>query len=209
MALNNFGALKTAIANLLNRSDLTSYIPDFVTILESRVNREVKFRNRRMETTASIAYSGTDEGTLPTDFLEARTFVWESNPRVRLEYMTPSQFEATYTTDTQSVPLNYTIYGSTIKVGPFPNSTVGGTLLYYQKLTALSADGDTNWLLTNYPDVYLYGSAIESAPFLGDDNRIQVWLGLFDRAAAEIRGEDARARWDGAPRRPSLDVTVV
>jgi len=209
MALTNYGTLKTAIANLLNRSDLTSYIPDFITILEARVNRETKFRNRRMETTASVAYSGTDEGTLPSDFLEARTFVWESNPRVRLEYMTPAQFEATYTTDTQGIPAAYTIYGSTIKVGPFPNSTVGATLLYYQRLTSLSSDSDTNWLLTYHPDVYLYGAALESAPFLQDDNRIQVWLGLYDRAAAEIRGEDARARWDGAPRRPRLDVNVV
>ena len=209
MGLANFGELKTSIAALLNRSDLTSKIPDFVTVLEARVNREVKFRNRRMEASSALAYSGTDEATLPTDYLEARTVVWQSSPRVRLELMSPSVFETTYPTDTPGTPQHYTIYGSTLQVGPFPNSTVGATLRYYQRLTSLSADSDTNWLLTYHPDVYLYGSALESAPYLGEDNRIQVWLGFFDRAAAELCGEDARARWSGAPIRPALDITIV
>lgn len=208
MALSNFGELKTSIASLLNRSDLTAKIPDFVTMLEARVNREVKFRNRRMEASSSLTFTG-DEATLPADYLEARTVVWQSNPRVRLEYMAPSMFETTYTTDTPGTPANYTIYGSTLQIGPYPNSAVGATLRYYQRLTSLSADSDANWLLTYHPDVYLYGSALESAPHLGDDNRIPIWLGFFDRAAAELQGEDARARWSGAPIRPHLDITVV
>lgn len=209
MGLANFGELKTAIADLLNRDDLTSAIPDFVTLLERRVNTEIKFRNRLMEATTTLAYSSTDEATLPTDFLEARTVVWLSNPRVRLEYMTPTQFEDAYTTDTAATPINYTIYGTTLKIGPFPNSTVGVSLLYYQKLTELSADGDTNWLLDNHPDVYLYGSAIASAPYLGDDQRLQTWIGLYDRAAGRVAGDDARARWNGAPRVPALDVRSI
>jgi len=209
MGLANFGELKTAIASLLNRSDLTSAIPDFVTMLEARVSRESRFRNRRMETTATLTYAGTALATLPTDYLEARTVVWQSNPRIRLEFMPLSQFEDTHTTDTQSTPQNYTTYGTTIKIGPFPNATVGATMYYYQRLTALSADGDTNWLLSFHPDVYLYGSALESAPYLGDDNRVQLWMGLYDRAAGEVRGDDARARWNGAPRRPILDSRTI
>lgn len=209
MGLANYGELKTLIASYLNRSDLTSAIPDFITILEKRVDTEVKFRNRLMEATASLSYSGTDEASLPSDFLEARTVVWQSNPRVNLVYMAPSQFEDTYTTDTAASPVNYTIYGSTIKIGPFPNSAVGATLLYYQRITALSDDSDTNWLLTNHPDVYLYGALMESAPYLGDDNRIQVWMGLYDRAAGRIKGDDARARWNGAPRVPAIDARIV
>ena len=208
MGLSNFGELKASLAALLNRSDLTTKIPDFVTMLEARVNREVKFRNRRMETSTLLTFTG-DEADLPADYLEARTVVWQSTPRVRLEFMAPSMFETTYTTDTAGTPQNYTIFGSTLQVGPYPGSAVGATLRYYQRLTSLSADSDTNWLLTYHPDAYLYGSAIESAPYLGEDNRIQVWLGFFDRAASELQGEDARARWAGAPIRPTLDITIV
>ena len=119
MGLSNFGELKASLAALLNRSDLTTKIPDFVTMLEARVNREVKFRNRRMETSTALTFTG-DEADLPADYLEARTVVWQSTPRVRLEFMAPSMFETTYTTDTAGTPQNYTIFGSTLQVGPYP-----------------------------------------------------------------------------------------
>jgi len=209
MALSNFGELKTSIASELNRDDMTAKIPDFVTMLEATVNRETRFRNRRMETKTTIAYTGTDEGTLPSDFIEARVTTWKSTPHVRLEYVTPSQFQNTYTTDTPGTPVNFTIYGDTLQIGPYPNADQNVELLYYQRLTALSADADTNWLLQYHPDVYLYGSLVHSAPWLGEDARLQTWLGLYDRAAAEVAGDDARARWNGAPVRPQLSVTIV
>ena len=112
-----------------------------------------------METSTALTFTG-DEADLPADYLEARTVVWQSTPLVRLEFMAPSMFETTYTTDTAGTPQNYTIFGSTLQVGPYPGSAVGATLRYYQRLTSLSADSDTNWLLTYHPDAYLYGSAI-------------------------------------------------
>lgn len=209
MALSNYGELKTAVATLLDRSDLTASIPDFIAMLEARVNREVKFRNRRMETVTTLAYNATDEADLPADFIEARSTVWQSTPRRVLTYQTPAQFETDHPTDTPSLPDNFTIVGNTLKIGPFPSGTEGVELRYYQRLTSLSGDTDTNWLLTYHPDVYLYGAALASAPHLGDDNRLQVWMGLYDRAAAEVQGDDARARYNGAPLSPALSVSVV
>lgn len=205
----NYGQLKTALATLLNRDDLTSNIPDFIRMLEQTVNREVKFRNRRMETTASLAIANGNQITLPTDYIETRALVYLSTPRVKLDYMTPSAFENTYTTDNPSQPVSYTITGNLIKIGPHPSLAVNCNLTYMQKLTALTADADTNWLLDNHADAYLYGAAVHSAPFLGDDNRLQTWFGLYDRVAAEIAGDDSRARWNGAPVVPQLSVTVV
>ena len=205
----NYGQLKTALASLLNRDDLTSNIPDFITMLEQTVNREVKFRNRRMETTASIAISNGNELTLPTDYIETRALVFLSSPRVKLDYMIPASFENTYTTDTPATPLNYTITGNIIKIGPRPSSANNFSLTYMQKLPALTNDGDTNWLLDNHLDCYLYGSAIHSAPFLGDDSRLQTWVGLYDRCTAEVAGDESRARWNGAPVVPKLSVSVV
>ncbi len=208
MALSNYGELRTSIADLLVRDDLTAKIPDFVMLLEARVNREVQFRNRRMETTTTLTFTG-DEATLPADYIETRTLVWQSTPRIRLEYQTPSVFENTYTTDTPADPVNYTVVGDTVTVGPYPNSTVGAVLAYYQRLSALSADTDTNWLLTYHPDVYLYGSCIESAPYLGEDERLQTWIGLYRDAAAAVAGDDTRSRYSGAPKKQTIDVRNV
>ena len=44
MALTTYALLKTTIANYLNRTDLTSYLGDFITLTESRLNRELRVR---------------------------------------------------------------------------------------------------------------------------------------------------------------------
>jgi hypothetical protein len=63
-------------------------------------------------------------------------------------------------------------------------------------------------VLTNYPDLYLYGSLIEAEPFMQNDERIQTWMGLYDRAIADLQGADARAKWNGAPLTQRVAVTV-
>ncbi len=59
MALSTFSDLKTAVANYLNRDDLTNVIPDFITLTENRINRELRARANvsRVNTTTT---SGTD-----------------------------------------------------------------------------------------------------------------------------------------------------
>lgn len=210
MALSNYGELKAAVASLLNRSDLTAAIPDFIAMCEASINRNTKARNRRMETTTTLSLaSGGREVTLPSDFIESRAATLQSSPRVVLGYLTPEALESTYADESSGIPEKFTIYGDTLKVGPKANGAFDVDLIYYQRITALSADADTNWLLTYYPDVYLYGSAVHSAPYLMEDPRLQTWLGLYDRSLGELAGDDARARWNGAPVRPSVDVSIV
>ncbi len=208
MALNDLGALKAAVAGLLNRSDLTAVIPDFITLLEAQVNRETRFRNRRMETTVALAFSDA-RAALPADFLEARSLTWLSVPRVRLAYLTPGPFEDAFATDTPGVPTAYTLEGDQLKLGPTPNTAAGARLLYLRRLPALAADGDSNWLLADHPDVYLYGAALHAAPYLGDDGRLAVWTTLYERAAQAVASADARARSNGAPVRPRPSAPVV
>lgn len=208
MALTNYGELKTAVANLLNREDLTANIPDFIHITISMINRDTKFRNRMMEASTDLSFT-SNEVTLPSDFLEARTAVFLSSPRVRLEYVAPPQFEQTYTTDTSGTPQQFTILGTNLKVGPFPGTGVNLRLSYIQKIPAFTSDASTNWVLDSHPDVLLYGACVGACPFLGDDERLQTFFGLYDRAAAELAGMDSRARWNGAPVRPTLSVAVI
>lgn len=209
MAITTNAELKTAIAAWLNRSDLTSIIPDFIRLCEASINKNVDARNRRMEATATLTVTG-NSATLPSDYLETRAVTWLSSPRSPLEYRTLSQFESTYLDDTTGTPVHYTIAGDQMRFGPYPaTSGDGATLYYYQSLTSLSADGDTNWLLTYHPDIYLYGSLVASAPYLQDDARLQFWVGMYDRLLTELQQDDARARYNGAPVRTTVDVAVV
>jgi len=70
-------------------------------------------------------------------------------------------------------------------------------LIYYGKLSKLSTSNTTNWLLTLSPDVYLYGSLLQAAPYLQDDARIQVWAGLYQRGIEALNLADERGSMTG------------
>lgn len=75
-------------------------------------------------------------------------------------------------------PQFFTIFGSEIELGPTPDQNYTIEMVYRQNIPAL-ASNSTNWLLSLAPDLYLYGALLESAPYIKEDARIQVWgLGL-------------------------------
>ena len=54
MAITTYATLQTAIANFLARSDLTAQIPDFITMAEARMNRELETRAQEKRSTATL-----------------------------------------------------------------------------------------------------------------------------------------------------------
>jgi hypothetical protein len=93
----------------------------------------------------------------------------------------------------------YTITGRKLLFAPTPDTAYDIALTYYAKAPALSEENQTNWLLTLYPNAYLYAALLETAPFVGDDARVPVWGGLYDTAIGRIQTADGRARWGGGP----------
>ena len=55
----------------------------------------------------------------------------------------------------------------------------------------LSSSNQTNWLTQNAPNVMLFGTLKQTAPFLKDDARLAVWGQMFDAALAALKVEDA------------------
>ena len=54
MALTTYAELKTAIGDFLNRDDLTSVAPDFITLAEADINRRVRHWRMEGRSTAQI-----------------------------------------------------------------------------------------------------------------------------------------------------------
>jgi hypothetical protein len=192
MALDGtYTGLKASIAEWLMRDDLTAAIPDFIAMAGNRAAR--KLRVADMETTATgVLTDGA--AALPDDFLELRRVVSAGSTNSILEFTTPGSAGYEYQFEGAGVPLNYTITGTTIT--PYPTAGSGTLVIdYYAKPPVLSDAVPTNWLLSNAPEVYLYGSLIESAPFLADDNRVGVWGTLFNQACDEMQKLDERMRY--------------
>ena len=93
MALNTYSALKTSIANWLNRSDLTSEISeDFIVLTEKDFNS--KLRIRKMISSDSSFSINAEEVDIPTGFLQVRDFfIVEGGTKYALQYITPSQMD--------------------------------------------------------------------------------------------------------------------
>ena len=199
MSITNFGTLKTAIADTLDRQDLASVIPQFVSLAQAQFNR--KIRSHRQITRGSLTIDAQFEA-LPADWLETIRITMDANPirvltQISMDDLTRYRTAIDNTTD---APVYFSHNGTDIELFPTPSTSYTGEITYYAKVTALSADGDTNWLLTNNPDVYLYGALVHTAPYLKDDARIALWAGLLAQAMSEIEDETAAARF-GSPLR--------
>ena len=204
MALGPFAELKDSIADWLDRSDLTTRIPDFITLAEARLNRDLRIRpmevRSSMETTSGQRYFN-----LPGGYLQMRNMQMNTNPITPLEYITPEMLDRLYGSDTTGKPRAYTLIGDEIQLAPIPDSDYTVEMAFYEKFTPLgdgtSGTVTTNWLTTNAPDVLLYGSLLEAEPFIKNDERIGLWLNAYNSAVKKLQDADARDRNSGSAMR--------
>src|SRR6478609_3978715 len=194
MALATYSDLKTAVATWLSRVDLTSSIPDFITIAHNKLMRVL--RTREMETSVDFAITA-ELVNLPALFLEARTMYLQVSPRQQMTYMDPEKMTEFYH-DTAGTPKRFSVVGSQFRFSPPPDSTYTATLIYYSSLAQMSATADTNWLLTSHPDAYLYGALVEATSLVQDDPRIPLWKSMYDDAIGQIQRQSQKAKFGGA-----------
>jgi hypothetical protein len=137
----------------------------------------------------------TEYLSLPAGFLSMRNFQLNTSPRTLLEYATPEWIDAKFgNSSSTGTPQFYTFVGGEIQLAPVPGGTFTAEMDYYKKFD-LAADL-TNWLLTNAPRAYYYGSLMEAAGYMKDDKRVPLWGQMLENALAEIEGADEK---DGLP----------
>ena len=198
MAIGTFAQLKTAAANWLDRSDLTDRIPEFITLAEARFNRILRIRDMETVSTAISTSAGTREYNLPTGFVQMREFHLSTDPITPLAYITPEMMSRMQAGSTKAKPEVFTIIADKVRLGPNPDAVYTTSMLYYKAFTALSDSATTNDMLTNNPDVYLYGTLLEAEPFIMNDERVGLWLAAFEKAVSDIQNQDNKDRHSGS-----------
>lgn len=179
MAISTYSELQAAIASWLARDDLTSNIPDFITLFEAAAAR--RLRVRPMETTTTLTpASGTV--ALPTGYLGYRRLTWTGTDRVDLTYVHPTYLQALYPTTPSDTPAHFTIEGANILIRPTDDTDL--EFVYYAKTGALSSA--LQWLFNNHPDAYLWGSLAEAHGFNIDQANMALWGQRRDQVFDEI-----------------------
>jgi len=197
-----FASLKQDIQRYLERgatyaSDPVVYeqIPRFINLAERRIARELKVQGFINVVTGALTvgqsvYAKPDRwrdtvsfniGTGPLNNSRKTIFTRD------YEYLRSYWPDATETDE----PIFYSDYDySHWLVAPTPDDEYPFEVLYYELPPLLDDTVQTNWLTEYAPQLLLYGALLEATPFLKNDERIQVWQNMYDRAAAMLNGED-------------------
>ena len=197
MAIGTYAELQTAVANWLDRDDLTDRIPEFIALAEARFNRVLRLRSMETKQTASTA-AGQRNYALPADYIQMRNFQLNTSPLTVLSYVTPEIYDRLWGGSTSGIPRFYTILSDEVSLGPIPGSVTTMEMLFYKRFTNLSTSNVRNWLLTYAPDVYLYASMLEAEPFIMNDARVPLWGQALDRAVSDLQEQENKDRHSGS-----------
>ena len=159
MSITNNGELKTFLVAGSMRSDLSAVMQDFV-------NRAHAIIAARAIVYAPVTISAKAIA-LPTDFGSIHSLWILRAPALQLTQVSADQL-ATLQANSADVPQWFNVAAS--QVGPSPDQSYEGRLLYRVSPTFLAAAGDTNAILKAYPFAYVYGAQAEVARFNFDDD---------------------------------------
>lgn len=192
MAITTYAQLQAAVANWLDRTDLTATIPDFIKLAEADINSQ--FNHREIESTSTLTpVVGSRFIPLPTGYREPLNLwlLWSGSAGVQeMRALTP---ETMSLTTVNSIPQSWCVDGSNIAF-ECPNISSGqySFLFRWGGAVALSDTTTTNLVLTNYPNVYLFGALKEAAPYLRDPDAMVMWEGKYREAIAAAKAKEFR-----------------
>lgn len=177
--------LKAEISDHLRRPDLIDKSDVFILLAETRINndRNLVCSELKKEVSLTVDYVHIDSPVLakPDDMsrLIGIFFIDYKGCRVKLEPSTEDE-SCKYTFST---PAFFDLRGDHYAI--FPKSIghdVQFIIQYYQKIPALSDSNQTNWTISNAPDLYLYASLLAATPYIQDDERVPIWMAGYENA---------------------------
>jgi len=204
--ISTYTDLQTAVTEYLARDQdatLIARIPTFIQLFEAKMNRSLFVRQMEVRSTTTVDTASTEPEfiSLPTDFQSMRRIRLSSvSGKPHLDFKSGAQLDEyrTMSGDVTGQPLFFTIFGSEIELAPTPDDDYTIEMVYRQNVPAL-ASNSTNWLLTLAPDIYLYGALLESAPYIKEDARIQVWATGLSTALDSLNSLGMTSTFNSGP----------
>lgn len=189
------GLIAYIIAHLELDTETAANVPTFIRKGEYRLDRLLTIPQR--ENTVSISSTaGSATIPLPSDI--------RSIDNIKgLKQRTLADITENYTYS--GTPLYYAVGNEFITLGPVPSVADDYELTYLTRLPALSATNQTNWLLSQNADAYVYSALWQAAGWLEDIDAAVAFRSELMAIIDEINLQARRARWAG-PLVPNLKV---
>lgn len=174
-AFNDYLDLRLAVSDHVGNRTISDVMPRLVAMAEADLNRKLRCR-QQIRTEALIFEEGTAQ--LPSDYLEMINL----GNGIRQGTIADARRGSGYAIDAQNV-----LSGRT---------TDECDATYYAKIVPLKCSAAcSNWLLNDYPEIYLYAVALQAAKYLKDVDLSVATDQLLSKALQDMRVDDERARW--------------
>lgn len=191
--LSSYDGLLLVAQRWLDRDDLTDRVPDFIRLAEARFRRVI--RNPQREVDLTISLSGTT--ALPSGFDSARSLTCADLLPPTIDQVTPEVFrERTRYDGERSV---FAIVAGNILIAPSPSTPISAKLIYNATIPALSISNQSNWLLEDHPDIYLFATLLQAEFYGWNDDRLPMLKGAVDEFLAELEEQGKRRRYGPGP----------
>lgn len=208
LAIDSYDDLVTTIrAYHYNRADLATAVPVHIRLFEAKANRTLLTRQMEVRSYTDVLEAPTEPAyiSLPSDFQSMRRLRL-IDPDDGVTRGAPLKFRTQYQLDdireAQSEtgdPVYFTIFGDEMELYPEPSYPLRLEMVYRANLTPLSTSEQTNWLLEQAPDAYLYGALMEAAPYMREDERIAVWSAGLAAAIQQLNDLSREATYNSGP----------
>lgn len=194
MSIATYVDLQAAVVQWTNRSDLGALVADFVTLAEARMSADLSAKALEREQSVTI----TDAvAALPADVLDITGLRLDGATRPEVEVTSRERLAEAAADERRALAA---IVGRTLEL-----SVSSGTLAIRAKCRVPAlADNATNWVLTTFPNVYLFGALAEAYDYLRDDEQSQKYLRRYAEAVAQAnialyRGTQSHSKVRWAP----------
>lgn len=171
-----YADLLAAIASYTKRSDTAALAPIWITLAETRLSRELRHFRGLVRVAVAINAEFTSP---PADFVALRSARLVDSPFWPLNCLNAEQMAERRAERRSGNIDSIGQLGGQLCVNPIPSASCNVELFYYAAIPALTATNTSNWVLANFPDLYLWGALAESANFYEDDESLNKYGALF------------------------------
>lgn len=194
MAITTYATLRAAVANYMKpntslaTAETTDRIPEYVQNSRAELQRiliAAKFRKLDNLTTGLTVTAGV--ATIPSGFHGVKSMRQNGGAFSRITYQPIDRIESLDYTATGE-PLHYDRVGDTLVMWPASTTTV--RMRWTGSLIALSADGDTDFLITGHPDLSLYAALLEADLRLDLEEMRPKWQAAYARKLEQLLATD-------------------
>jgi hypothetical protein len=204
-----YDTLTSSVQDYLERNDATlvSQIPLFIMLGERRTARDLKILGLKNAITDNLI-EGSSVFQKPVRWLNDSSFNIGTgtsfNTRIFLEQRAYEWCRTYWPDPTQTGTPKY--YASDYNYNfwflvPTPNLAYPYEILYYETPPLIDSTSSSNFLTESAPEVLLYATLLETASYLKDDERVQVWTDYYSKARQNIGEEDMKRIYDAFSKR--------